>query len=139
MYKCTTNITSNLVTLFLFSTVPVGGTLIMMVNISLNNQKANYVYLGEGSPVTCLKKQEGEDGCGTCYNEVPECKKNYCLRHSGDKTLNITLKEITKSMEGFYRLYPYCLGTNHNCTTHQPLKSFMLFIEGRVRSLTLTF
>ena len=99
----------------------------MMVNISLNNQKA------------CLKKQEGEDGCGTCYNEVPECKKNYCLRHSGDKTLNITLKEITKSIEGFYRLYPYCLGTNHNCTTHQPLKSFMLFIEGRVRSLTLTF
>ena len=44
----------------------------MMVNISLNNQKANYVYLGEGSPVTHLiKLLEGEDGCGTCYNEVP--------------------------------------------------------------------
>ena len=127
-----TNKTSNLVILFFFSTVPVGGTLTMMVIISLNNQKANCVYL------YLIKLLEG-DGCGTCYNGVPGCKKNYCLRHSGDKTLNITLKEITKSMEGFYRLYPYCLGTNHNCTTHQALKSFMLFIEGKVRWLTLTF
>ena len=133
MYKCMTNKTSNLVILFFFSTVPVGGTLTMMVIISLNNQKANCVYL------YLIKLLEGEDGCGTCYNGVPGCKKNYCLRHSGDKTLNITLKEITKSMEGFYRLYPYCLGTNHNCTTHQALKSFMLFIEGKVRWLTLTF
>lgn len=72
----------------------------MMVNISLNNQKANYVYLGEGSPVTRLiKLLEGEDGCGTCYNEVPGCKKNYCLRHSGDKlhrNVEIQLQHDTK-------------------------------------------
>ena len=56
-----TNKTSNLVILFFFSTVPVGGTLTMMVIISLNNQKANCVYL------YLIKLLEGEDGCGTCY------------------------------------------------------------------------
>ena len=112
----------------------------MMVNISVDNQKANYLYLDKGSHVTRLiKLREGEDGCGNCYYKVPRCKENYCLRHAGDKILNITLKEVTKSMEGVYRLYPYCLGPNHNCTTHQPLKSFMLSVEGKAKWLTVTF
>ena len=109
----------------------------MMVNISVDNQKANFLYLGKGFPLKRLiKLPEGEDGCGNCYYKVPRCKENYCLRHAGDKILNITLKDITKPMEGFYRLYPYCLGPNHNCTTHQPLKSFMLYSKGKFNLLT---
>ena len=109
----------------------------MMVNISVDNQKANFLYLGKGSPLKRLiKLPEGEDGCGNCYYKVPWCKENYCLRHAGDNILNITLKEVTKSMEGFYSLYPYCLGPNHNCATHQPLKSFMLFTKGKFNLLT---
>ena len=110
-----------------------------MVNVSVNNQQAAYTYLGKGFPLLRLiKLSKGEDGNGTCYIEVPECKENYLLRHSGDNTLNITLRAVTKLMEGYYRLYPYCLGSNHNCTTDQPLKSFSLFIEGKVRWLNLT-
>ena len=63
---------------------------------------------------------------------MPECKENYALRHSGDKTINIIMREVNKSMEDFYRLYPYCLGSNHNCSTDQPLKSFVLTIKGKV-------
>ena len=92
--------------LFFFSTVPVGETLNMTVNISFKIQKSNYLYLGKGSPVIRLiKLRKGEGGSGTCYHEVPECKENYGLRHSGHKTITITIKEVTKLMEGFYRLY----------------------------------
>ena len=63
---------------------------------------------------------------------MPGCKENYALRHSGDKTINIIMREVNKSMEDFYRLYPYCLGSNHNCSTDQPLKSFVLTVEGKV-------
>ena len=115
------------------STVPVGGTKTIMVNVSVNNQQAAYTYLGKGFPLLRLiKLSKGEDGSGTCYIEVPECKENYLLRHLGDNTLNITLRAVTKLMEGYYKLYPYCLGSNHNCTTDQPLKSFVLTVEGEV-------
>lgn len=70
------------------STVPVGGTKTIMVNVSVNNQQAAYTYLGKGFPLLRLiKLSKGEDGSGTCYIEVPECKENYLLRHSGDNTL----------------------------------------------------
>ena len=132
MYKCMINMTFYLDILF-SSTVPVGGTKTIMVNVSVNNQQAAYTYLGKGFPLLRLiKLSKGEDGSGTCYIEVPECKENYLLRHSGDNTLNITLRAITKLMEGYYKLYPYCLGSNHNCTTDQPLKSFVLTVEGEV-------
>ena len=132
MYKCMINMTFYLDILF-SSTVPVGGTKTIMVNVSVNNQQAAYTYLGKGFPLLRLiKLSKGEDGSGTCYTEVPECKENYLLRHSGDNTLNITLRAVTKLMEGYYKLYPYCLGSNHNCTTDQPLKSFVLTVEGEV-------
>ena len=119
-------------TLF-FSTVPIGGTLTIIVNISVNNLQADFLYLGKGSPLMRLiRLLKGEGGNGTCYNEMPECKENYALRHSGDKTINIIMREVNKSMEDFYRLYPYCLGSNHNCSTDQPLKSFVLTVEGKV-------
>lgn len=119
-------------TLF-FSTVPIGGTLTIIVNISDNNLQADFLYLGKGSPLLRLiRLLKGEGGNGTCYNEMPECKENYALRHSGDKTINIIMREVNKSMEDFYRLYPYCLGSNHNCSTDQPLKSFVLTVEGKV-------
>ena len=119
-------------TLF-FSTVPIGGTLTIIVNISDNNLQADFLYLGKGSPLMRLiRLLKGEGGNGTCYNEMPECKENYALRHSGDKTINIIVREVNKSMEDFYRLYPYCLGSNHNCSTDQPLKSFVLTIKGKV-------
>lgn len=119
-------------TLF-FSTVPIGGTLTIIVNISDNNLQADFLYLGKGSPLLRLiRLLKGEGGNGTCYNEMPECKENYALRHSGDKTINIIMREVNKSMEDFYRLYPYCLGSNHNCSTDQPLKSFVLTIKGKV-------
>lgn len=119
-------------TLF-FSTVPIGGTLTIIVNISVNNLQADFLYLGKGSPLMRLiRLLKGEGGNGTCYNEMPECKENYALRHSGDKTINIIMREVNKSMEDFYRLYPYCLGSNHNCSTDQPLKSFVLTIKGKV-------
>ena len=119
-------------TLF-FSTVPIGGTLTIIVNISDNNLQADFLYLGKGSPLMRLiRLLKGEGGNGTCYNEMPECKENYALRHSGDKTINIIMREVNKSMEDFYRLYPYCLGSNHNCSTDQPLKSFVLTIKGKV-------
>lgn len=119
-------------TLF-FSTVPIGGTLTIIVNISVNNLQADFLYLGKGSPLLRLiRLLKGEGGNGTCYNEMPECKENYALRHSGDKTINIIMREVNKSMEDFYRLYPYCLGSNHNCSTDQPLKSFVLTVEGKV-------
>ena len=128
-----TNITSYLVVLFFFATVPIGGTLTIIVNISVNNLQADYLYLGKGSPLRRLiRLLKGEAGSGTCYNELPGCKENYALRHSGDKTINIIMREVNKSMEDFYRLYPYCLGSNHNCTTDQPLKSFVLTVEGKV-------
>lgn len=116
-----------------FSTVPIGGTLTIIVNISDNNLQADFLYLGKGSPLLRLiRLLKGEGGNGTCYNEMPECKENYALRHSGDKTINIIMREVNKSMEDFYRLYPYCLGSNHNCSTDQPLKSFVLTIKGKV-------
>ena len=119
-------------TLF-FSTVPIGGTLTIIVNISDNNLQADFLYLGKGSPLMRLiRLLKGEGGNGTCYNEMPGCKENYALRHSGDKTINIIMREVNKSMEDFYRLYPYCLGSNHNCSTDQPLKSFVLTIKGKV-------
>ena len=125
---------------FFFSAVPVGGTLTMMVNMSVDNQQAEFVYLGKGSPlIRIIKLLKGENGSGTCYHANPWCKKNYGLRHSGEKTLITTLRDVTKSMEGCYRVYPYCLGSNHHCTIDQPLKSFMLSVEGKVRWLTLTF
>ena len=133
-----TNLTFYLLILF-FLTVPVGGTLTMMVNISDDNQQAEFAYLGKGSPlIRIIKLLKGENGTGTCYHANPWCKENYGLRHSGEKTLNITLRDITKSMEGCYSLYPYCLGFNHHCTIDQPLKSFMLSVKGKVRWLTLT-
>ena len=111
-----------------------------MVNISDDNQQADYIYLGEGSPsIRIIKLLKGENGGGTCYHEIPRCKENYGHRHSEEKTPNITVRDVIKSVEGSYRLYPYCLGSNHHCTTDQPLKSFMLFAEGKVRWLTLTF
>lgn len=119
-------------TLF-FSTVPIGGTLTIIVNISVNNLQADFLYLGKGSPLMRLiRLLKGEGGNGTCYYEMPGCKENYALRHSGDKTINIIMREVNKSMEDFYRLYPYCLGSNHNCSTDQPLKSFVLTVEGKV-------
>ena len=119
-------------TLF-FSTVPIGGTLTITVNISDNNLQADFLYLGKGSPLMRLiRLLKGEGGNGTCYNEMPRCKENYALRHSGDKTINIIMREANKSMEDFYRLHPYCLGSNHNCSTDQPLKSFVLTVEGKV-------
>ena len=130
VFKCMTNITFYL---FFFSTVPVGETLNMTVNISFKIQKSNYLYLGKGSPVIRLiKLRKGEGGSGTCYHEVPECKENYGLRHSGHKTITITIKEVTKLMEGFYRLYLYCVGFYHHCTTDQLLKSFKLIITGKL-------
>ena len=129
-----TNMMSYLVILF-FPTVPLGETLTMTVNISFKIQN-NYLYLGKGSPVIRLiKLRKGEDG--TCYNETSGCKEKYDLRHSGDKTINITIKEVTKSKEGFYGLYLYCVGLNHHGTTEQLLKSFMLITVGKVRWLTL--
>lgn len=107
------NMTFYLDTLF-SSTVPVGGTKTIMVNVSVNNQQAAYTYLGKGFPLLRLiKLSKGEDGSGTCYIEVPECKENYLLRHSGDNTLNITLRAVTMSMGGYYKLYPYCLGSRY--------------------------
>ena len=136
-----TNMTFYLLILFFFfSAVPVGGTLTMMVNMSVDNQQAEFVYLGKGFPlIRIIKLLKGENGSGTCYHANPWCKKNYGLRHSGEKTLITTLRDVTKSMEGCYRVYPYCLGSNHHCTIDQPLKSFMLSVEGKVRWLTLTF
>ena len=111
-----------------------------MVNISGANQQADYIYLVKGSPlIRIIKLLKGEDDGGTCYHEIPRCKENYGLRHSEEKTLNITVRDVTKSVEGCYRLYPYCLGSNHHCTTDQPLKSFMLSVEGKAKWLTVTF
>lgn len=105
-----------------------------MVNVSVNNQQAAYTYLGKGFPLLRLiKLSKGEDGSGTCYIEVPECKENYLLRHSGDNTLNITLRAITKLMEGYYKL-----ASNHNCTTDQPLKSFVLTVEDKPEPTKVT-
>ncbi|XP_066017026.1 uncharacterized protein [Pocillopora verrucosa] len=110
--------------------VSAGRTLTMMVNISDDNQQADYIYLGKGSPsIRIIKLLKGENGGGTCYHEIPRCKENYGHRHSEEKTPNITVRDVIKSVEGSYRLYPYCLGSNHHCTTDQPLKSFMLFAE----------
>lgn len=107
----------------------------MIVNISFKIQN-NYLYLGKGYPVIRLiKLRKGEDG--TCYNETSGCKEKYDLRHSGDKTINVSIKEVTKSKEGFYGLYLYCVGLNHHGTTEQLLKSFMLITVGKVRWLTL--
>lgn len=66
-----------------------------------------------------------------CYNNTEwlECKKNYGLRHLGQKTIIITIKETTKSMNGCYRLFAYCLGADHNCITDQPLESFVLRVK----------
>ena len=66
MYRCMTNMTFYLVILF-FSTVPVGGTQTIMVNISVNNQQAEFIYVGKGSPLMHLiKLSKGKDGSGTC-------------------------------------------------------------------------
>lgn len=111
-----------------------------MVNISGGNQQANFIYLVKGSPlIRIIKLLKGEDDGGTCYHEIPRCKENYGLRHSEEKTLNITVRDVTESMEGCYRLYPYCLGSNHHCTTDQPLKSFILSVKGKVKWLTVNF
>lgn len=111
----------------------------MTVNISFKIQKSNYLYLGKGSPVIRLiKLRKGEGGSGTCYHEVPECKENYGLRHSGHKTITITIKEVTKLMEGFYRLYLYCVGFYHHCTTDQLLKSFKLIITDKLEPTKVT-
>ncbi|CAH3045743.1 unnamed protein product [Pocillopora meandrina] len=111
----------------------------MMVNISDDNQQAEFAYLGKGSPlIRIIKLLKGENGTGTCYHANPWCKENYGLRHSGEKTLNITLRDITKSMEGCYSLYPYCLGFNHHCTIDQPLKSFMLSVKDKPEPTKVT-
>lgn len=121
-------------------TVSEGKTLTIIFNISGENQQADYIYLVKGSPlIRIIKLLKGEDDGGTCYHEIPRCKENYCLRHSEEKTLNITVRDVTESMEGCYRLYPYCLGSNHHCTTDQPLKSFILSVKGKVKWLTVNF
>lgn len=107
--------------------------------ISFKIQKSSYLYLGKGSPVIRLiKLRKGEGGSGTCYHEVPGCKEKYGLRHSGHKTITITLNEVTKPMEGFYRLYLYCVGFYHHCTTDQLLKSFMVIIADKPKPTKVT-
>lgn len=111
----------------------------MTVNISFKIQKSSYLYLGKDSPVIRLiKLRKGEGVSGTCYHEVPGCKEKYGLRHSGHKTITITLNEVTKPMEGFYRLYLYCVGFYHHCTTDQLLKSFMVIIADKPKPTKVT-
>lgn len=122
-------------------TVLVGGTHSILVNISSNNQHADFYYLSSSHSKRIIKLPKGDHGNGTCYHNVIQwrkCQKHYGLRYLGEKAIIIQLKEATKSMEDWYGLYAYCQGSNHKCDTEQPMKSFMLNIEDKLESMKVT-
>lgn len=48
------------------------------------------------------------------------------------------IRDANKSMGDWYRLFAYCIGTNHNCNTGQPMKSFILNIKDELEPTEVT-
>ncbi|XP_022794440.1 uncharacterized protein LOC111333176 [Stylophora pistillata] len=108
--------------------VPLGGTWTINLNLTDADQWLDHVYLKrDGNRLIKLRK--GEAGNGTCYNETPGCQTYYNLRNIGEGIIEVTICLLSKSVQGFYELYTYCTGTDHNCNRYGAIKTFWLITE----------
>ena len=118
------------------STVPVGETWYKRIN--LTEPGADYIYLikEDQNYNRVIKLTRGEAGNGTCYKQAPGCKKYFSLRHIRENVVEISVKLLSKSVQGVYALYYYCKWTAHNCNRDGPIMKFLLISEGKVRWFT---
>lgn len=110
-------------------TVPVGETWYKRIN--LMEPGADYIYLikEDQNYNRVIKLTRGEAGNGTCYKQAPGCEKYYGLRHIRENVVEISVRLLSKSVQGVYALYYYCKWTAHNCNRDGPIMKFLLIIE----------
>lgn len=84
-----------------------------------------------------IKLRKGEAGNGTCYNETSGCQTYYSLHNIGKGVIEVTIQLLLKSVQGFYELYTYCTGTDHNCNRYGAIKKFWLIIEVQIPTPTV--
>lgn len=110
-------------------TVPVGEMWYKRIN--LTEPGADYIYLikEDQNYNRVIKLTRGEAGNGTCYKQAPGCEKYYGLRHIRENVVEISVRLLSKSVQGVYALYYYCKWTAHNCNRDGPIMKFLLIIE----------
>lgn len=121
--------------------MPVGKT--WYIPINLTEPGADYIYLVKEdqnhTENRVIKLTLGEAGNGTCFKPARGCKKYYSLRHIQENVVEISVRLLSKSVQGVYTLYYFCMWTAHNCNRDGPIgpiMKFLLIIEGKVRWFT---
>ena len=118
-----------------FSTVPLGETVNILVNISEHKHADEFVLTGNNY-YDRIKKIGTTDWNESCYQEewLEICEKWIKLTYVGNGTIRVEITAKNKTMARVYKLFARCTGVMNVCSS-LPLVTFTIVIQdkGRLR------